>query len=118
MTLAIQNGSDGGLFEYVPNLRTADVENYEGVQAILDGERAPVQSLHLRPGDLQIFKGRYALHRVTPVSGDITRYVGIFSWVDKPGMVAKVERAKQLYGKALPVHYTAEGRARTDELLD
>ncbi len=46
------------------------------------------------------------------------RYVGIFSWVAQPGMVAKVERAMQLYGRALPVHYTAEGRSRADFLLD
>lgn len=39
VTLAIQNGDEGGLFEYVPNLRSAQAENYEGVQAILDGDR-------------------------------------------------------------------------------
>lgn len=117
VTLAIQNGEAGGLFEYVPNLRTSTGENYEGVQAILDGDRSPVHPLELNPGDLQIFKGRYSLHRVTPVSGTRRRYVGIFSYVDEPGMVAKVERAKQLYGRALPIHYAA-GVDRNDELLD
>ena len=120
VTLAIQNGEAGGLFEYVPNLRSAEDENYANVQAILDGDRTPVRGLELRPGDLQIFKGRYSLHRVTPVKGQRARYVGIFSFVDKPGMVAKVERAKQLYGRALPVHYAAEkgGDNRNDALLD
>ena len=118
VTLAIQNGNRGGLFEYVPNLRTKDDENYEGVQALLDGSRDSVQTLQLMPGDLQIFKGRYSAHRVTPVQGERRRYVGIFSFVEQPGMVAKVERAKQLYGRALPVHYAAAANNRNDTLLD
>ena len=118
VTLAIQNGDQGGHFEYAPNLRTADNENYEGVKAILDGHFDKVHTLELNPGDLQIFKGRYSLHRVSPVSGQSRRYVGIFSFVDQPGMVAKPERAKQLYGRALPVHYKSVDRSRTDELRD
>ncbi|MBT8077978.1 MAG: hypothetical protein KJO31_05340 [Gammaproteobacteria bacterium] len=119
VTLSIQNGEAGGLFEYVPNLRSAAAENYAGVQAILDGDHGLVRSLQLNPGDLQIFKGRYSLHRVTAVQGQRRRYVGIFSFVDRPGMVAKVERAMQLYGRALPVHYAArKGENRNDDLLD
>ncbi len=118
VTLAIQSASHGGLFEYVPNLRAKDYENYDGVQAILDGSRDAVQTLELMPGDLQIFKGRYSLHRVTPVQGELRRYVGIFSFVEQPGMVAKVERAKQLYGRALQVHYASATHDRNDTLLD
>ena len=117
VTLAIQNGNEGGYFEYSPNLRTPSNENYSGVQAILDGDTTKVHTLELMPGDLQIFKGRYSLHRVSPVVGDKRRYVGIFSFVDQPFMVAKVERAKQLYGRALPVHYEFENK-RTDSLKD
>ena len=117
VTLAIQNGEGGGLFEYAPNLRSASDENYPGVQAILDGETHGVHQLELNPGDLQIFKGRYSLHRVSPVIGDKQRYVGIFSFVDQPGMVAKVERAKQLYGRALPIHYERQNQ-RSDTLKD
>lgn len=117
VTLAIQNGDYGGQFEYSPNLRSPLEENHTGVQAILDGDRSSVHSLELQPGDLQIFKGRYSLHRVSPVIGKKRRYVGIFSFVDQPGMVAKVERAKQLYGRALAVHYEFENQ-RTDSLKD
>lgn len=118
VTLAIQNGNSGGMFEYVPNLRSKDDENYEGVKALLDGDRRNVQTLELLPGDLQIFKGRYSAHRVTAVQGNRRRYVGIFSFVERPGMVAKVERAKQLYGRALPVHYASASDNRNDTLLD
>ena len=117
VTLAIQNGEEGGRFEYAPWLRDAHDENYEGVRAVLDGRFDRVKSLVLEPGDLQIFKGRYALHRVSPVTGARPRYVGIFSFVEEPDMVAKPERCMQLYGKVLPVHYERAG-LRADTLMD
>lgn len=118
VTLAIRNGESGGAFEYCPGLRGPDDENYSGVQAVLDGDRGPVRTLPLGPGDLQIFKGRYTLHRVTPVSGPTPRYVGIFSFVEEPGMVGRVERTRQLYGRVLPIHHEREASARGDALAD
>ncbi|RLK10927.1 HalD/BesD family halogenase [Ruegeria conchae] len=117
VTLAIQNGEAGGAFEYAANLRTSEDENFNGVAAILDGSRRGVHQLELQPGDLQIFKGRYALHRVAPVEGDRKRYVGIFSFVETEGMCGGVERTRQLYGRVLPQHYARAG-LRDDELLD
>ena len=73
--------------------------------------------LELQPGDLQIFKGRYALHRVAPVEGRRKRYVGIFSFVEAEGMCGGVERTRQLYGRVLPHHHDREG-LRKDQLLD
>ena len=117
VTLAIQNGEDGGAFEYAPWLRDATDENYDGVAEVLDGTSRRVKSLTLEPGDLQIFKGRYALHRVCPVRGGLPRYIAIFSFVEEPWMVAKPERCKQLYGRVLPVHFEQAG-VRADTLLD
>lgn len=117
VTLAIQNAESGGDFEYSPRLRNATDENYAGVQAILDGERALVRTLRLEPGDLQIFKGRHALHRVTPLAGTLPRYVAIFSFAEHPGMVGSVERTRQLYGRVLPIHLERAGQ-RTDALVD
>jgi len=117
VTLAIQNGEDGGAFEYAPWMRDAADENYDGVAAVLDGISRKVKSLTLEPGDLQIFKGRYALHRVSPVSGARPRYVAIFSFVEEPGMVATPERCQQLYGRVLPIHHQRSG-LRADTLLD
>ena len=118
ITLAIQNGDEGGLFEYVPNLRTPEFENYDGVRAVLDGKRDNVRSLALKPGDLQIFKGRYSLHRVTPVRGYRSRYVGIFSFADVPDMIARVARTRQLYGRILPIRLEREAETRRDALKD
>ncbi len=118
VTLSIQSGDRGGDFEYCPGLRTSEDENIGGVSAVLDGARDPVKSLKLGDGDLQIFRGRYALHRVTAVEGSRTRYVGIFSFADEPGMVARVERCQQLYGRVLPVHLERERAIRNDRLAD
>ena len=117
VTLAIQNAESGGDFEYSPHLRTPTDENYPAVEAVLDGESTLVRTLHLEPGDLQIFKGRYSLHRVTPLSGLKPRYVGIFSFVEEPGMVGSPERTRQLYGRVLPIHIERAG-LRRDALVD
>ena len=117
VTLAIQNAEGGGDFEYSPYLRTPVDENYEGVERVLDGDQSLIRTLRLEPGDLQIFKGRYSLHRVTPLSGPRMRYVAIFSYVEEPGMVAQPERARQLYGRVLPIHLERAG-LRADSLVD
>jgi hypothetical protein len=117
VTLAIQNAESGGDFEYTPHLRTPTDENYPAVEAVLDGESTLIRTLHLEPGDLQIFKGRYSLHRVTPLSGLKPRYVGIFSFVEEPGMVGSPERTRQLYGRVLPIHIERAG-LRRDALVD
>jgi hypothetical protein len=117
VTLAIQNAESGGDFQYSPHLRSATDENYVGVEAVLDGEERLIRTLVLEPGDLQIFKGRYSLHRVMPLAGPRVRYVAIFSLVAEPGMVGSPERTRQLYGRVLPVHLERAG-LRADALLD
>ncbi len=117
VTLAIQNARDGGAFEYAPALRTPTDENYSDVEAVLAGCSDRVKAIDLEPGDLQIFKGRYSLHRVTPLKGDRMRLVAIFSFVEHPDMVATPERCRQLYGKVLPIHLQRAGM-RMDELMD
>ncbi len=117
VTLAIQGAIQGGEFEYCPNLRTPADENYTAVQQVLDGNDEKVKTLHLRPGDLQIFKGRYSLHRVKPVRGARKRYVAIFSFVEEPNMVGSPERTRQLYGRVLPIHLERAGQ-RADTLID
>ncbi|MEZ5750432.1 MAG: hypothetical protein R3D60_00235 [Paracoccaceae bacterium] len=116
VTLALQNADEGGAFEYAPMIRTANDENFAEVSKVLDGTSDKVISLNLEPGDLQLFKGRYSLHRVAPLRGSTPRYVAIFSYVEEPGMVGTPERARQLYGKTLPIHH--ERARRADALID
>ena len=116
VTLAIQNAKQGGEFEYAPAIRK-DGENFDAVSKVLNGTSDRVTSLTLQPGDLQLFRGRYSLHRVAPLKGNRPRYVAILSYVEEPDMVATPERAKQLYGKVLPVHYERAG-LRADNYID
>ena len=116
VTLAIQNAESGGAFEYAPNIR-AGGENFTEVRKVLDGTSDKVVTLELEPGDLQLFRGRYSLHRVAPLDGNTPRYVAIFAYVEESDMVATPERCKQLYGRALPVHYERAG-LRADSFID
>ena len=116
VTLAIQNAEEGGEFEYAPMIREKD-ENFDEVARVLDGNSDRVTVLRLEPGDLQLFKGRYSLHRVAPLKGARRRYVVIFSYVEEPGMVGAPERTRQLYGRTLPIHHERAGQ-RGDALID
>ena len=62
VTLAIKNGRGGGVFEYVPNLRTPEDERFQAVADVLDETSQAVKSIDLVPGDLQIFKGLSLIH--------------------------------------------------------
>jgi len=116
ITLAIQNAEDGGVFEYAPAFRGED-ENFDAVSEVLDGVSPRVVRLNLEPGDLQLFLGRYSLHRVSPLKGARRRYVAIFSYVDQPDMVGSPERTRQLYGRVLPIHLERAGM-RGDALIE
>ena len=116
VTLAIQNAESGGAFEYAPAIR-AETENFDEVGRVLRGQSDRVKVLELEPGDLQLFRGRYSLHRVAPLKGQRRRYVAIFSYVEEPNMVGAPERTEQLYGRTLPIHHERAGQ-RIDLLMD
>ena len=116
VTLAIQNADEGGAFEYAAGIRE-DGENFDEVSKVLDGRSNRVTVLELEPGDLQLFRGRYSLHRVAPLKGNRRRYVAIFSYVEEPNMVGSPERTKQLYGRVLPIHLERAG-VRADSYMD
>ena len=118
VSLLTQEADEGGVFEYCPNIRSAQEENFDDVREAL-ADRGRPRGLALRPGDLQLFRGRYALHRVTTVRGSTARHTAIFAYTEKPGVIGSVARTKQLFGRVLDEHLAAEGRAvRVDQLLD
>lgn len=120
VSMLTQEPAAGGTFEYCSNIRSSQSENFADVRAVLAGQGAHlIRSLELRPGDLQLFKGRYSLHRVSPVRGGTARHSAIFAYSERPGVVGSVARTKQLFGHVLPAHLAAPGRAvRVDQLLD
>ena len=78
------------------------------VAKVLRGDRKRVKSLDLQPGDLQIFKGRFSMHRVTKIEGNTSRYIALPCYVKDPLKINKPEHSKQVYGKALPIHFKRE----------
>ncbi|MDH4276709.1 MAG: arpA protein [Acidimicrobiia bacterium] len=120
VTVLVDEADEGGLFEYVPNIRNAEDEGFDHIQHVLDGGRNGVVTLDLRPGDLQIFRGRHSLHRVSRVATDsVPRHAAIFAYTEKAGVIGRVVRTRQLFGRVLPEHEAAErDRVRSDTLLD
>ena len=117
LSLMIQKPENGGIFEYCPFIREPGNENFDEVKKVLDGERTKVHQLKLEPGDLQIFKGRFTLHRVTKVEGNKPRYLCIPAYVLDPWRVNTPEHSEAIYGKVLPIHIE-RNKSRSDGLAD
>lgn len=120
VTVLVEEADDGGLFEYVPNIRSDGDEGFDAIQAILEGGASGVHTLDLRPGDMQIFRGRHSLHRVSRVSAEsASRHAAIFAYTEQPDVIGRLERTQQLFGRVLQAHIDAEEqRVRSDALID
>ena len=120
VSLLTQIPEEGGEFQYYPNIRSKENENFDMVKKVITGESSEyVKSFSLQQGDLQFFKGRYSLHRVSPTRGTQQRHTAIFAYTEIPGVIGNVERTRQLFGRVLPEHYTAQEKSvRSDALLD
>ncbi|GAA3222216.1 HalD/BesD family halogenase [Actinocorallia longicatena] len=117
VSLLTHAAEEGGVFEYCPGIRTPETENLGDVAAVLEGRAGHrIRRLTLRPGDLQLFRGRYSLHRVSPVTGGTDRHTAIFAYSLRPGVIGSPERTRQLFGRLTPQHRATAVRA--DLLLD
>lgn len=99
-TLLIQKPVAGGVFEYVENVRDADrgEMNYECVDRVLKGE-VEVKQLSAEPGALALFRGRNAIHRVTPTQGDITRMLVVLAYNNQPDVALSEAARMTFYGR-------------------
>ena len=100
VSLAIQDGDEGGDFEVAPRIRSADDERYEAVGAVLHGTSDAVVRLPMTPGTLLIFEGRYSIHRVSPIRGATDRLVGLLAYDTKPGTLSTELLRLSRYGRA------------------
>jgi hypothetical protein len=100
VSLALQDGDDGGDFEVAPFIRTADDEHYDDVARVLAGDRAPLTVLPMTPGTLLVFAGRHSMHRVSPIHGSTPRLVGLFGYDTKPGTMSSELLKLVRYGRA------------------
>ena len=100
VTMLLQAPDAGGVFEYVPALRSSATGDmaFERVAAVLDG-REPVKTLSFAPGALVLFRGRDALHRVTPVKGSTTRLLVVFAYNEEPGITLSESARTTFYGR-------------------
>jgi len=104
VSMMTQQPEAGGRFEFCPGIRSPEDERYDAVREVVQGDRSRVRVLDLRPGDLQIFFGRYALHRVTRPEGSKERHTLILGYAREPGLVGRAERTRKLFGRLAPVH--------------
>ncbi len=100
VTLLLQAPRAGGLFQYVPGVRdsTGGELAFDRVVQVLDGD-VPVETLTIGEGDLVLFRGRDALHRVTPTEGPITRLLVVFAYNDEPGVALSASALNTFYGR-------------------
>ncbi len=117
VSLMTRRADEGGTFEYSPGIREPGDENFDAVQSVLDGEKELVTELDLQVGDLQIFKGRYSLHRVNRIESGI-RHTVIFGYSREPGFIGSVESTMKVYGRVMPEHIAAKNNRHDDGLSD
>lgn len=100
ITLLLQSPEQGGVFEYVEDMRDADNDemNYEGVAEVLAGERE-AKVLNASAGTLMLFRGRNAMHRVTPVVGDITRMLVVLAYNSTANIELSESARMTFYGR-------------------
>ena len=100
VTLSLQAASAGGDFEYVRMLRNEDDDCYDAVRQFLDNpDTQQIEVLPQVPGTLTLFRGRYSLHRVTPVVGDRLRLNAVFAYVDQPNVEFSAYARQLFYGR-------------------
>lgn len=100
VTMLLQAPVAGGVFEYVPAVRDTERgdQGFDQVAAVLDG-RARVRTLQHGPGDLVLFRGRDALHRVTPTEGPVTRILVVFAFNAEPDVALSASALRTFYGR-------------------
>ena len=99
VSLLIQAPEQGGEFQYAPRIRDASNESYDRVRKLLDGANEDIVTLDLRPGDLQLFEGRYSMHRVTAPMGTVSRCIALLSYCEEPGVIGDEKMQKDLFGR-------------------
>ena len=125
VTLCLQPAESGGAFELTPQIRASqDDLAADDVTSVLcrhsayepeplrrggaqqrdkEGDEVPITTASFEAGTLQIFRGRYSLHRVTPVVGHRDRLVAVLCFADRPGVHNSAEVQRMFWGREAPV---------------
>jgi len=112
-TVSLQQAESGGDFEFSGRLRNASADMaFESVAAIVNARstydvepraaKVPKTAVApFAPGALQIFAGRYSLHRVSPIAGKTPRLVGVFCFSKEAGFVNSPSVQQMFWGRTL-----------------
>lgn len=109
VSLLLQGAECGGDFEYAPNIRSDEDENYAGVARMLDGDPKLRRTGAITPGCLALFRGRRSLHHVTEVEGSRPRLIALFSYDRKPGMMFTPDVHLRALGRTLNEQANGQG---------
>ncbi len=98
-TLMIRAAEAGGVYQYVPGLRGPTGDDFEALGEVLDGTGEAPRVLDMAAGALVLFRGRTALHRVTPVEAGPPRLLAVLSYDPEPGKTLTEHTRKIFYGR-------------------
>ncbi|MCR9213117.1 MAG: 2OG-Fe(II) oxygenase [Proteobacteria bacterium] len=100
ITLLIEEPEAGGQFEYVKGLRDSakGQTDFERLEQVLEGNLDP-DRLSISAGTLVLFRGRDALHRVAPVTGDRTRMLVVLAYNSEPGIALSESARMTFFGR-------------------
>jgi hypothetical protein len=102
VSLAIQSASTGGDFEVAPFVRAEGRDAYNEVAAVLNGTHVGVElvtTVAMNPGTLLVFMGRNSVHRVSPISGNRLRHVGLLAYDTKESSTGSELLRMSRYGR-------------------
>ncbi len=102
-TLLLQAPQAGGDFEYVPNLREDENEHFDEVRRVMDGDTNRIRRIAIEPGMLNLFKGHYSMHQVTPVVGQKRRIQSILAYRDAPDQHGSLKSSILHYGPRVAI---------------
>ena len=100
VTLMISPASAGGVFEFVRDVRNTDADDmaFETVDDIVSGRISP-SHINMSAGALLLFRGRNALHRVTPVLDNSVRQLAVLAYNQEPDIALSETAQKTFYGR-------------------
>ena len=100
ITLLIQKPISGGRFEYIRDFRNSfnNENNYDQVSHLLDNRCSP-NKLKMENGSLVLFRGKNAIHRVTPTEGDLTRVLSVLAYNSEPDVKLSESARMTFFGK-------------------
>jgi hypothetical protein len=100
ITLLIQKPEAGGDFEYIRDFRNSknNDNNYDQVLDLMNGQCQP-KKLTMENGSLVLFRGKDAIHRVTPTIGNRTRILSVLAYNSEPNVKLSETARMTFFGK-------------------